>query len=80
MKKKNEKQNLVCKIILWLKKNSLSIFFILNTIIFFSSKREDLYAACQLLILCELMAFLEALYIIANIIKKFIEHLLQVAY
>lgn len=78
MNQQNEKQGIINKFTFWLKKNSLSVFFILNTIIFFSSRREDLSVAWQLLMLCELMAFLEAIYIIANIFKKFVEHLLQV--
>lgn len=74
MKKKNPFNNLNK----WIKKNRKVLFVSTNIIVYFLSQREDIIKAYDLIILFEIMAIMEALYIIFNIFKKFIEGFVSV--
>lgn len=75
MKKKNPLNNLNK----WIKKNRKFLFVTTNIIVYFLSQREDLIKAYDLFILFEIMAIMEALYILFNIFKKFIETFLSIS-
>lgn len=75
MKKKNPFSNFHK----WVKKNRKLLFVSTNIIIYFLSQREDLIRAYDLFILFEIMAILEALYVLFNIFKRFMETFLSVA-
>jgi len=74
MKKKNPFSNFQQLV----KKNRTFLLISTHIIVYFLSQREDLLKAYDLFILFEIMAILEALYIIFNIFKKFLETFLSV--
>jgi hypothetical protein len=63
---------------IWIKQNRKLLFFSTNIIVYLLSQREDFVKAYDLFILFELLAILEALNILFNIFKKFIENFIAV--
>lgn len=63
---------------IWIKNNRRIIFVSTNIIIYFLSQREEFIRAYDLFILFEILAILEALNILFNIFKKFLESFVAV--